>query len=39
VFKQINEEESIKKISNEIEVITQFVDELNLENDLFKKEG
>ena len=39
VFKPINEEEIIGKISNEIEVITQFVDELNLENNLFKKEG
>lgn len=38
VFKQINEEEMMKKISGEIETITQFVDELNLENDLFKKE-
>lgn len=38
VFKQINEEESIRNISSEIETITQFVDELNLENDLFKKE-
>lgn len=38
VFKPIDEEETMKKISGEIETITQFVDELNLENDLFKKE-
>ena len=38
VFKKINEEELIKKISGDIEMITQFVDELNLDNDLFKKE-
>lgn len=38
VFKKINEEEVIAKISKEIELITQFVDELNLNNDLFKKE-
>lgn len=38
IFKKINEEETIKKISDEIETITQFVDELNLDNNLFKKE-
>ena len=38
VFKQINEEETLNKISQEIETITQFVNELNLDNDLFKKE-
>ncbi len=38
VFKEINEEETIERISHEIEMITQFVDELNLDNDLFKKE-
>ena len=38
VFKQINEEETLNKISEEIETITQFVEELNLDNDLFKKE-
>jgi len=38
VFKEIHEQEAIEKISNEIKVITQFVDELNLDNTLFKKE-
>lgn len=38
VFKEINEEEIIPRISKDIEMITQFVDELNLDNDLFKKE-
>ena len=38
VFKQINEQETLNKISEEIETITQFVEELNLDNDLFKKE-
>ncbi len=38
VFKEINEEEIIKRISGDIEMITQFVDELNLDNDLFKRE-
>ena len=38
VFKQIDEEETLNKISEEIETITQFVEELNLDNDLFKKE-
>ena len=38
VFKQINEEEIIKRISGDVEMIAQFVDELNLDNDLFKKE-
>ena len=38
VFKRIDEQEIIKRISGEIETITQFVDELNLENNLFKKE-
>ena len=38
VFKKINEEETIRKTSAEIGIITQFVDELNLDNNLFKKE-
>ncbi len=38
VFKKLNEEEIITKISGDIEMITQFVDELNMDNDLFKKE-
>ena len=38
VFKEINEEETIKRIAADVEMITQFVDELNLDNELFKKE-
>lgn len=38
IFKQIDEQETLNKISEEIELITQFVEELNLDNDLFKKE-
>ncbi len=38
VFKEINEQEIIKRISGDVEMIAQFVDELNLDNDLFKKE-
>lgn len=38
VFKKLNEEEIVKKVSREIETITQFVDELNLDNDLFRRE-
>ena len=38
VFKKIDEEKTLKRISNDIEMITQFVDELNLDNSLFKKE-
>ena len=38
VFKKIDEEQVIKRISGDIETITQFVDELNLDNTLFKKE-
>lgn len=38
VFKKISEEEILTEISKDIELITQFVDELNLNNDLFKKE-
>lgn len=38
VFKQIDEQETLNKISEEIETIIQFVEELNLDNDLFKKE-
>ena len=36
VFSKINEEEETKNISNDIKVITDFVDQLNLDNDLFK---
>lgn len=39
VFKKINEEEIQKNVSKDIRVITQFVDELNLDNTLFKVEG
>ncbi len=38
VFKAIDEEETIARIANEVNIITQFVDELNLDNNLFKKE-
>lgn len=38
VFKKIDEQKSINKISDEIDTITQFVDELNLDNTLFVKE-
>ena len=38
VFKEINEQETMERISGDIEMITQFVDELNLDNELFKKE-
>ena len=38
VFKPINEEEIEKEILKDIKVITDFVDELNLDNDLFRKE-
>lgn len=38
VFKKIDEAEMIHEISKDIELITQFVDELNLDNNLFKKE-
>ena len=36
---EIDEEEILKIISDDIQVITNFVDELNLDNDLFKKGG
>lgn len=39
VFKKINEEEEKNKISSEIKEITNFVDELDLDNDLFRKEA
>lgn len=39
LFKKIDEEEILKIISDDIQVITNFVDELNLDNDLFKKGG
>lgn len=37
VFKQINEEEITNKISQDMEPIIQFIDELNLDNGLFKE--
>lgn len=36
-FKKINEEAELKKMSTDIEQITMFVDELQLDNDLFRK--
>lgn len=38
VFKKINEEEIEKNIIKDIKVITDFVNELDLDNDLFRKE-
>ena len=38
VFVKINEEAIMNSISKDIKLITNFVDELNLDNDLFKKE-
>lgn len=38
VFKPINEQEIEANITKDIKIITDFVDELNLENNLFKKE-
>lgn len=39
IFKKINEEEVLNSVSNDIKMITSFVDELNLDNDLFRKEA
>lgn len=38
VFTKIDEEKIIKEVTSEIKAITDFVDELNLDNDLFKTE-
>lgn len=38
IWTKINEEKILEKINSEINIITQFVDELNLDNDLFRKE-
>lgn len=38
VFKPINEQQIEENISNDIKLITNFVDELNLDNDLFRRE-
>lgn len=38
IFTKINEEEVINNISQDIKLITSFVDELSLDNDLFRKE-
>ena len=37
-FKEINEEEELKRASVNIEQITMFVDELQLDNTLFRRE-
>lgn len=37
VFKKINQEASTNSITTDIEKITMFIDELELDNDLFKK--
>ena len=36
IFKKINEQQSIEEISKDIKIITNFIDELNLDNNLFK---
>ncbi|MBE6152801.1 MAG: DUF3137 domain-containing protein [Firmicutes bacterium] len=38
IFKKINEDKVIEEISKDIKLITNFVDELDLDNDLFRKE-
>ena len=38
IFKKINENKVIEEISKDIKLITSFVDELDLDNDLFRKE-
>jgi len=38
IFKKINENKVIEEISKDIKLITNFVDELDLDNDLFRKE-
>lgn len=38
IFKPINEQEIIENVSRDIKVITSFVDELDLDNDLFRRE-
>lgn len=39
VFKPLDEEKTTQKLREEIEVITQFIDALSLDNDLFVQEG
>lgn len=39
VFKKIEEERIINEVEKDIKLITNFVDKLNLDNDLFKKGG
>ncbi len=36
IFRKINEQQSIEEISKDIKIITNFIDELNLDNNLFK---
>ena len=38
IFKKIDEKQIIENISKDIKLITNFVDELDLDNDLFRKE-
>jgi hypothetical protein len=38
IFTKINENKVIEEISKDIKLITSFVDELDLDNDLFRKE-
>ena len=37
-MRQIHEEKELNKMSQDIKTITQFIDELSLDNTLFKKE-
>ena len=38
IFKQINEEQVTNEISKDIKLITDFVDEMSLDNNLFRRE-
>ena len=38
IFSKIDEQQVIKNISSDIKMITDFIDELNLDNDLFRRE-
>jgi hypothetical protein len=38
IFKEINEEQVTNEISKDIKLITDFVDELSLDNNLFRRE-
>ena len=36
VFKKIDETKELEKVSRDMKIITNFIEELNLDNDLFK---